>query len=157
MLATTKIKWLTSIILAGILLGLALMGGKWGTSYAATSDGPSPIIYSVLPPKVPVRSLDKVIVVAGLYYGGNTNTGVRLQGNNFDKVLHTIAVQDNAISVLVTDTLMTEATVYTLTVVRSDADTVPVIPLVPPYDHESNPLDFTVFQAEEYFLPIIRR
>jgi hypothetical protein len=155
MLATTKIKWLASIILAGILFCLALTGGKWGTSYAATADGPDPLIYSVLPPKVPVRSPDKVIVVAGLYFGGPINTGVRLQGNDFDKVLPTIAVQGNAISAVVTDTLMTEVTVYTLTIVRSDAGTIPVVPLMPPYDHESNPLTFTVFQAEEYFLPII--
>jgi hypothetical protein len=133
-----------------------LTGGKWGTSYAATEDGPNPIIYLIQPSKVPVRSPDKVIIVSGLNYGGATNTGVRLQGNNFDKVLPTIAVQANAISALVADTLMTEATVYTLTVVRSDAGTIPVVPLVPPYDHESNVLYFTVFQAEEYFLPIIR-
>ena len=156
MLSVTKIKWLASIIMAGILLSLALMGGRWGTSYAATEDGPDPLIYSVLPPKAPVRSPDKVIVVAGLYFGDQTNTGVRLQGNGFDKVLPTIAAQDNAISALVTDTLMTEATVYTVTVVRSDAGTIPVVPLEPPWDHESNALQFTVFQAEEYFLPIIR-
>ena len=37
MLATSKIKWFGSIILAGTLLVLALMGGKWGTIYSASA------------------------------------------------------------------------------------------------------------------------
>ena len=157
MLTTTKIKWLGSIVLASVLLALAFMGGSWGkVNSADASVNADPIIYLVQPARVPVRSPDKIIVVSGLNFGGPVNTGVRLQGNNIDIVLQTIAAQDNGISALVTDILMTESTVYTLTVIRSDPGSVPSIPLVPPYDRESNPLTFTVYQAEEFFLPLIR-
>ena len=37
MSVTSKIKWLASIVLAAVLLTLALMGGKWGTSYTANA------------------------------------------------------------------------------------------------------------------------
>jgi hypothetical protein len=157
MLTTTKIKWLGCIIIAGVLVMLALIGGNWGKDYTANAQVENdPIIYAVLPPRVPVRSPDRVIVVAGLYFGTITDTWVRLNGNGVDVVLRPISIESDGVSVIVTDTLMTEPVVYNLTVVRSIPGTIPKGPFDPLWDVQSNVLDFTVFQAEEYFLPIIK-
>ena len=54
MLATSKIKWFGSIILAGILLVLALMGGNWGTNYSASASvNAAPVINSIQPSDSP--------------------------------------------------------------------------------------------------------
>jgi hypothetical protein len=158
MITANKLKWLGSIILAGVFLVMAVIGSDWGTNYTANASvNADPIIYLIQPPKVPVRSPDKIIVVSGLNFGDKDNTGVRLSRDGFDTVLRAIDVGGGGISVSVTNTLMTETTVYTLTVVRSDYPSIPSVPLYPEWDHESNSLPFTIFQAEEYFLPIIRR
>jgi hypothetical protein len=158
MLTANKIKWLGSIILAGVLLVLALMGGDWGTNFTASaSANADPIIYLIQPSTVPVRSPSRVIVVSGLNFGTRDDTAVRLSGGGIDNILYPINVQSNGLSVTVEDIYMTESTVYSLTVVisgRPDGHTLPELPLWP-FDLQSNALDFTVFQAEEYFLPMI--
>ena len=122
MLTTTKFKWLVSIILAGTMLVLALMGGEWGKNYTANAQVENaPIIYAVLPPSVPVRSPNRIIVVAGLYFGDEIDTWVRLNGNGVDVVLRPVGIEPGGVSVIVTDTLMTETVVYSLTVVKSDS------------------------------------
>ncbi len=160
MLTTTKIKWLGSITLAGIFVILALIGGDWGTTYTANASvNANPTITSILPSKVPVRSPNKVVVIYGSIEGTEDDTAVRFTGNGYDQMLHPPEVYPDGLSVTVTDTLMTVPTVYTVTVVtsgREEGHTIPELPIWP-FDLVSNVLTFTVFQADEYFLPIINR
>ena len=162
MLSTPKIKWLVSIILAGILLVLTLTVGDWGTNYSANAMGvPVPIINSILPSRMPVRSPDKVVVIGGSIFGTENDTAVRFSevGGGFDQTLHPPEVYEYGTSVNVTSTMMTEATVYTVTVIisgRPEGVTIPELP-VWSFDLVSNELTFTVFQAQETFLPLMNR
>ncbi|OGN98614.1 MAG: hypothetical protein A2Z71_11040 [Chloroflexi bacterium RBG_13_50_21] len=160
MLATNKIKWSISIILGGLLLVLALIGGNWGTSYAASApDCAVPSITLVNPSVVPSGSPDTVIVITGSNFGNIDDTRVRLQGSGGLDVILTqpLAVYPTALSVTVTDTLLTEPNLYILTVVKSchAPPTIPVLPLFPDWDVESNEVPFTVYAAEYFYLPII--
>ena len=162
MLTSTKIKWLGSITLAGILVILALMGGDWGKDFKANaSEAPLPVITRLIPDRMPVRSPDKVIVVEGYIPGNEHDTAVRFSGSYFDDMLHPPEVYEFGTSVNVTDTLMTEATVYTVTVVISrwpppDGPTIPHLPITM-YDDVSNVLTFTIFPVNEFFLPVISK
>jgi hypothetical protein len=160
MLTSYKLKWLGSITLSSVILVMALLGGDWGTNYTANASvNANPIIYLVQPSKVPARSPDRVIIISGLNFGTTADTGVRLTGDGFDNILYPITVEPNALSVTVEDIYLTVPTAYTLTVVisgRPEGHTLPELPLWP-FDLQSNPLSFSVFQAEEYFLPIIKR
>lgn len=160
MLTQPKIKCLVSIILAGFLLALALLGGNWGMSYTAeASTNADPFLASISPSRVAARSADKVIVAYGLNFGVITDTGFRLTDSDYDNILLPISVVPNGLSVRIDSALLTEPTVYTTTVVvsgREEGHTIPVLPLWP-FDLQSNPLLFTVFEPDRMFMPLIQR
>lgn len=155
MTKTSKFKWIGGIILAGILLSLGLLGGDWWTSSTLSASAhPYPNINQIIPSSVPVGSIDKVIIISGTIVGNEDDTRIRFVSNGSNYLLKPIQVYAYGISVAVPNTLMTEATVYTVSVIVSDVGTIPTIPLWPGIDLPSNELKFTVFVPKEYFLPI---
>jgi len=155
MFAPSKIKWLGSLILAGTLLVLAFMGGNWGTNYSASASvNADPHIDYIQPSAVPAGSPDRVMIIFGSGFGNNDDTSVRLLGGGIDETIDPIAVLPNGISVKITADLLDLPTVYLVTVLWSDYNTVPTVP-VTPHDHESNPVPFTVFEGKLIHLPII--
>ncbi len=77
MFSSSKIKWFASIILAGIFLALGMMGGNWGTSYAAgASVNVAPVIDKITPSSVKVGSSDVYMLIDGLYFDTVFNTAV---------------------------------------------------------------------------------
>ena len=161
MLTTSKIKWLGSIILAGTLLVLAMMGGNWGTSYAAdNSVNVAPTITSIIPSLIRVGSASKVVIVVGTDFGDIKDTRVRLVGNGVDQIIEeTLQVIETGISIRIPATLLAVPTSYTLTVIKSSIHhTIPTIPLwPPPYDEVSNSLTLTVYTPVFTYLPCIKR
>ena len=157
MYSTSKIKWFGSIILASIILILALMGGEWGTNYSASAAvNVPPYIVSIDPSAVLAGSPYKVMVITGQSFGDMTDTRVRLTAVGYDDILAPLLVFPDAISVVIPAALLIEPKVYTVTVVMSTADTVPTIPITP-WDEESNPVPFTVYEGQFHYLPIINR
>lgn len=159
MLATSKSKWLGSIILAGTLLALALMGWNWGTSYAAdNSVNVAPTITSIIPSAIRVGSPDTVVIVIGTEFGDIGDTRVRLVGNGVDQIIEdTLQVITNGISVRIPATLLTVPATYTLTVIKSNKHTIPTIPIWPPFDEVSNSITLTVYTPVFTYLPCIKR
>jgi hypothetical protein len=157
MLATPKIKWFGSIILAGILLVLAIFGGKWGTTYAAgASVNVAPLITAINPSSVPVGSPNTWLIIWGSNFGNMDDTRVRLTtGVGFDQLFTPREIRQDRIIVILPASLLVDPIVYTLTVVKSTPGTIPTIP-VTPYDEESNPVPFTVFETLYVYLPIIQ-
>jgi hypothetical protein len=157
MLATSKIKWFGSIILAGILLVLALIGGNWGTSYSANASvAAAPIITSIRPPAVLAGSGNTIIIISGSNFGSLiTPIQVRLTMLGIDRLLTPLQVLPNGISVIIPADLLTVPAVYTLTVLKSNLGTIPTIP-TPPDVEISNPLPFMVYK-EAFYHPIIFR
>ena len=159
MLTNSKIKWLGSIILAGILLVLAMMGGKWGTSYAADDNvNAAPIITAIIPSVIKVGSPDTVVIVVGSDFGNMGDTRVRLVGNGVDQIVEeTLQVIPNGISIRIPAALLAGPNLYTLTVIKSSKNTIPTIPLWPPYDEVSNGITLTVYVPQLTYLPCIKR
>jgi len=159
MLATSKIKWLGSIILAGILLVLAMMGGNWGTTYAAdNSVNVAPIITSLIPSAIRVGSPDTVVIVIGSEFGDILDTRVRLVGNGVDQIIEeTLQVIKNGISIRIPANLLASPNLYILTVIKSSKHTIPTIPIWPPFDEVSNSITLTVYTPLFTYLPCIKR
>ena len=66
---TSKLKWFGTIILAGILLGLGLIGGTWGTDYSASASvNAPPIIEYIIPEVVPYGSPDIRMIIHGFNF-----------------------------------------------------------------------------------------
>jgi hypothetical protein len=155
MVATSKIKWLGSIILAGTLLVLALLGGKWGTTYSAKADVcEAPVINSISPSSIPTGSPDTTMVITGSQFGNMTDTRVRLTGIGFDQAFVPLQVLPEGISVIIPNTNLVDPIMYLVTVIKSCPGTIPTIPITP-YDLESNPVPFFVIGASFIHLPII--
>ena len=159
MLATSKIKWLGSIILAGILLVLAMMGGKWGATYAADdSVNALPFIKSIIPSVIKAGSADTVVIVVGSDFGNMGDTRVRLVGNGVDQIVEeTLQVIQNGISIRIPAILLAGPNLYTLTVIKSTQHSIPTIPLWPPFDEVSNGITLTVYVPLLTYLPCIKR
>jgi len=159
MLTTSKIKWLGSIILAGTLLVLAMMGGNWGTSYAAdNSVNVAPTITSIIPSLIRVGSASKVVIVVGTDFGDIKDTRVRLVGNGVDQIIEeTLQVIETGISIRIPATLLAVPTLYSLTAIKSNKQTIPTIPLWPAHDEVSNSITLTVYTPVFTYLPCIKR
>lgn len=159
MLATSKSKWLGSIILAGTLLALALMGGNWGTSYAAdNSVNVPPNITSLIPSAIRVGSPSTVVIVVGSGFGSISDTRVRLVGNGIDQIVEeTLQVIETGISIRIPANLLASPNLYILTVIKSNKQTIPTIPIWPPYDEISNSTMLTVYTPVFTYLPCIKR
>ena len=157
MLATSKIKWFGSIILAGIFLVLALIGGNWGTSYSASASiAAAPIITSIRPSTVPAGSGNTIIIITGSNFGNLvTPIQVRLTMVGIDRLLTPLQVVPNGISVIIPADMLTVPALYTLTVLKSNFGTIPTIP-TPPDVEISNPLPFMVYR-DAFYHPIINR
>lgn len=155
MLATSKIKWFGSIILAGILLALALMGGNWGTNYTASASvNAAPFIESIYPSVVPAGSPDTTMIISGANFGNTTDTRVRLTGVGVDLLLTPLQVIPDGISVSIMANLLVVPNLYIVTVVKTTSGTVPTIPF-PPGMEVSNPVPFTVYEPLFTYLPLI--
>jgi hypothetical protein len=74
-------------------------------------------------------------------------------GNGIDQIITPEQVLPDGISVIISDTLLTEPVFYTIKVVKSTKPSIPTIPITP-WDQESNPVLFTVYEAQFIFLPI---
>lgn len=145
------------MILAGVLLTLALMGGKWGTRYSANASVVvAPHIESIVPSLVPAGSPDTTLIIIGSNFGDKSDTRVRLTGVGVDKILEPIDIVPDGMSVLITDTLLVDPTFYIITVVKSNKPSIPTIPITP-WDEESNPAAFFVYGASYIHLPIITK
>ena len=155
MSVTSKIKWLASIVLAAVLLTLALMGGKWGTSYAANAGVyVAPIIDVIRPNWAPVGSPDKLVIITGSNFGNDPNdVRVRVTGTFTDCLIAPLQVIDTGISFVITDTLLIEPAAYSLMVMKSTIHTVPILP-IPPNMEISNPVDFYVIVPITVYLPL---
>jgi hypothetical protein len=148
MLTTSKIKWFGSIILAGILLALALMGGKWGTTYSVSASvNVAPVIDSIDPSAVPAGSPDTLLLINGSNFGTLADTKVRLTGSSIVQLLTPIEISPNQISVIIPAALLAVPQVYTLEVIVYIGGTVPG-------EEISNSVRFTVYSPFNY-LPII--
>lgn len=158
MLTKPRFRWLISLILGGVLLLMALMGGNWGSDYSArASIDANPVIDYIVPSLIPAGSPDTVIIIGGSNFGNIYNTRVRIKGDSQDKMLKPKYIISTGISVNITDTLMVNPTVYELRVYRSDYYTIPSIPTFPEWDKSSNPVNLTVYEPIPVFLPIIKR
>ena len=158
MFTTSKIKWFGSIILAGILLVLAIFGGKWGTSYVAgASVNVAPIITAINPSSVPAGSPDTWLIIWGSNFGTLLDTRVRLTGVGFDQLFTPREIRQDRIIVILPASLLVDPNLYTLTVIKSKYGTIPTIPTipVPPDDEISNPVPFTVFERQLMYLPLM--
>jgi hypothetical protein len=155
MFTTPKIKWFGSIVLAGTLLVVALMGGKWGTTYSASASvNVAPVIVSIDPSAVPAGSPDTTMIIIGSNFGDMTDTRVRLTGIGVDLLIEPLEVLPDGLSVIIPDTLLTAPTLYIITVVKSTPHSIPTIPITP-WDEESNPVPFFVYGVSNLHLPII--
>ena len=155
MLPTSKIKWLASIALAAILLTLALMGGKWGTSYSANAGVyVAPVINVIHPNWAPAGSPDKMVIITGSNFGNvPDDVRIRVTGTLTDCLITPLQVIDSGISFIITDTLLIEPAVYSLMVMKSTIGTVPILP-IPPNMEISNAVDFYVFVPISVYLPL---
>ena len=156
MFTKSKLKWFGSIILAGTLLVLALMGGKWGTTYAADSSiNAAPYIDYIVPSEVQAGSPYFMMIIFGENFGTLENTRVRLTAIGYDEMLPPTQVLPDGISVVIAADLLVVPKLYTVMVVKSTYGTIPTIPTIPPWDETSNPVPFTVYEPQYIHLPII--
>lgn len=154
MLTTNKIKWLGTLTIAGVLLILALIGGDWGTTYAADLSAlQAPRIDSIEPPGVKVGSPYQIILIRGADFGDVVDTRVRLSGTNYDQMFPPVTIFPDYIYVMVPEYFFTQPEKFIVTVVRSTTHTVPTIPTIVPPDLVSNKVFFNVFLP--LFLPIV--
>jgi hypothetical protein len=149
MLATPKIKWFVSIILAATLLVLALIGGKWGTTYTASANVyAAPFITSIVPSTVPAGSPAILLVINGSNFGNVTDTRVRLRGSGVDELFIPATITQGRITVAIRADLLDVPIAYILTVEKTIGGTIPGVEI-------SNPVPFTVFEPLFYYLPIV--
>lgn len=159
--ATSKRKWYASLILAGILLLLAMVGGKWGTTYAADINAElTPVITSIVPFEIRAGyPTDVTMIVYGYnfedQYSSLAHTNVRLTGGGHDIILDSIQKLSTAISVRISPSLLDHPVIYNITVVKSSNYTIPTIPIVPPVDLVSNPVPFNVYVLQPKYIPVI--
>jgi hypothetical protein len=158
MFTISKIKWIGSLSLAGIVLLLALLGGNWGTDYTASASANlAPHIDYIDPQGVPAGSGDIVMIISGSNFGNMNDTAVRLTSGGYDVMHPPLFVSSTGISLNISHTLLAFPTTYDVTVYTSSKPTIPTLPIVPTYDTPSNTVHFLVYSPESSFLPIIAR
>jgi hypothetical protein len=160
MFASSKNKWLVSLVLAGILLALSLLGGKWGTTYAAdNSVNANPVINFIVPDHVPAGVIANVpMYINGANFGIVSDTAVRIQGNGIDKVFNQEISYIDAHDIYLTIgyAYFLNPTIYNITVVMSTAHTMPTIPITG-WDLESNAVPLIVFTPLSQFIPLVNK
>ena len=158
MSATSKLKWTGTILVAGVVVAMALMGGKWGTSYTAkASVNADPIIYDLIPDAKPVGSDDSTAIIVGANFGDLSNTGVWFKGTFNDEVLEVIYVDPNAISFVIPASLMDVEDIFSVRVIVSNCSSIPTVPPYPGCDKYSNPAPFKVYIPKPLYLPFVTK
>jgi len=161
MFSITKLKWYGSIALAGILLVLAMVGGTWGTSYAA--DGvlnEPPVINYIDPHSLPAGTPDHVMIIVGSEFGeAKDEIRIWIKGIDSEYLLEPLFVTNTAISVTLPAEMLAVPNTFIVSVIKSKIGTIPTIPTVPDplNDHVSNSVPFEVFEAIYSYLPIINK
>jgi hypothetical protein len=158
MLTKTRIKWGLSFIVGGIVLALALMGGKWQFSYAADGGvNADPHIDHITPSAVPAGSGNVMLIISGANFGESEDfIRIWIKDAEHDYRAAPVSVfGTTSISVVITDTLLVEPNLYSIAVVQSNGYSIPPIPPDPEYDKESNFVDFVVFPLKYQYLPIL--
>jgi hypothetical protein len=132
------------------------MGGNWGTNYSASASvNATPHIDYIQPSDVAAGSPARTMIIAGSFIDGNLqNTTVRFLGGGIDQKVDPFYVSNYGISVHVPANLLVVPRIYLVTVIWSDYNTVPTIPITP-HDHESNAVTFTVYQGQSSYLPFV--
>jgi hypothetical protein len=98
------------------------------------------------------------MIIYGENFINDGFTRVKLTAPGFEGLLEPPQqVLPDGISQVILPHLLDEPKLYTLTVVHSIANTVPTIPIVPPYDEESNPVPFLVYVPQYAYLSIIHK
>ena len=95
------------------------------------------------------------VIITGHNFGFEEyNTSVRLRNIDFDYYLHPLVNIQDALSVMIMDTLLINPTTYTVTVIVCNS----IIPIIPPSPdcEESNPVLFRVVDAIDTYYPIMR-
>jgi hypothetical protein len=155
MSTTNRIKWLGSILLAGVFIALAFfMGGNWGSDYSASAQTiPIPHINAIFPSSVSARSADILMAINGTnLQSGVLSSRVRYLGNGIDEILIPSLITPAWIYVYIPAANMIKPGAYLVSVVISEANTVPTIPITP-WDVESNRVPFLV--KFPFFMPIM--
>jgi len=167
--------WLGTIVLGGVLLALALIGGTWGTSYAAHSNDGSatPLITSIVPTQTPTEGPNFSLIINGSGFGIMVNTRVRFYqwGGEFFE-LSPLTVSADRITVDVPANLTAVPNMFDVVVViytSSPPDptipTMPTIPIIPtkpiiptePGADISNQVTFTAYEPIYFYLPVIKK
>ena len=153
---SAKSKWFTSILAIGILFTSSLWGGvKKANSAVDTTINDAPIIESIDPSFVYSGSPNTGVIITGHNFGFEEyNTSVRLRNIDFDYYLHPLVNIQDALSVMIMNTLLINPTTYTVTVITCNS----IIPIIPPSPdcEESNPVLFRVVDAIDTYYPIMR-
>jgi hypothetical protein len=159
MSTTAKLKWIISLVLGGILLITAMFGGKWEPTYAADGSlNAIPEIDYIYPSAVPAGSGDVVMIIGGSNFGEVEDfIRIWIRDAQHEYNAAPMEVIETGISVVITDTLLVEPNVYSITVVKSNGLSVPTIPPNPIYDQVSNSVNFLVYEAIPAYLPIIEK
>ncbi len=159
MLTAPKYKWIASLILGGILIFLAMIGGEWQATYAADAGiNQVPSIDYISPVQVPAGSGNKTMVIGGADFGGSEDfIRVWIRDATHDEMLPPETVIDTGISVVISNALLVNPTMYSITVVKSNGQSIPPNPPNPVYDLVSNSKDFLVYETQYIYLPVIRK
>lgn len=161
--AISKGKWIGSLILASILLILAMIGGTWGTTYAAeVNQELTPVITSITPFEIEVgRTTDVIMRVHGYNFEDENlsleHTSVRLSDGGTDMILEVYNNQkfSTDIYVRISASLFTVPNIFYITVVKSTVGTTPTVPILPAYDLVSNAVPFNVYQVQPKYIPVV--
>ncbi|MDO8969625.1 MAG: IPT/TIG domain-containing protein [Saprospiraceae bacterium] len=134
MLSKTNKTWLGTIGLASILMLLAIFGGTWGTSYAASSEASAaPVITSIDPVKMPVSGSGVHMVIRGSNFGTLSGTHVWvLQWGGPAKEMVILSILSDLIVIDVPGSMTNQPNRSDVGVVTgSGSSTVPTIPTIP--------------------------
>jgi hypothetical protein len=159
MSAPSKYKWILSLILGGMFLVLAVVGGKWETSYAADAGlTANPEIHNIYPTELPAGSGNVMMIISGANFG-ETEDFIRVWIKDLTHNYKAAPIQviDTGLSVIITDTLLVAPNTYTITVVKSNGQSVPTVPPDPIYDQVSNNAYLWVYQPLYGYLPLITK
>jgi len=157
MISASRMRWIFSFILAAIVLGLGLVGGPWGTSYAAENQVNLALtIVKIQPAIVRVGSPGIVLLITGSGFEVNKNPRVRLTAPGIDVLLaEPLYVLPTAIYQFIPSSYFDDLITYDVYVVQSTPGSIPTIPIDPGYDEVSNSVPLTVTQP--MFIPMIMK
>ena len=150
MVISSKLKWFGTIILAGIILGLGLIGGNWGTDYSASASVyASPQIEYIIPEVVPFGSPDIQMIIHGLNFGPEADTQVWLTKRNNTFELTPITFSPTELTVTIPSSLLELPALYRVQVAIYVGASVPG-------DMLSNSVHFFVYSPETYYPLMLR-